>query len=254
MEILTYLTDWHRALAGAVLGAIMGSFIGALCSRWPGGQSIISGRSRCDGCNRDLGVWELIPVISFLSQDGRCRGCGTAIGGTQLFAEIAAMTIGGGAFLFLPPAEAINLSLLGWLLLPLIILDFEHLWLPDRLLAILGFTGLTAGILGKEQYDWPVQIVAAIAGWLALSGVRWVYQKLRNIEGMGSGDPKLFAALALWILPDNLPMLLLGASILGLAFALLPRPNSTAAQQQLPFGSFLGISAIVMIAVDPLLN
>jgi leader peptidase (prepilin peptidase)/N-methyltransferase len=254
MEILTYLTDWHRALAGAVLGAIMGSFIGALCSRWPARQSIVSGRSRCDGCNTDLGIWELIPVISFLLQDGRCNRCGSEIGGTQLFAEITAMTIGGAAFLFLPPADAINLAFLGWLLLPIIILDFEHLWLPDKLLAILGLTGLTVGILGKEQYDWPLQIVAAIASWLVLSGIRWIYRRTRNTEGMGSGDPKLFAALALWILPDNLPMLLLGASILGLAFALLPRPNSTDEQQQLPFGLFLGISAIVMIAVDPLLN
>ncbi len=253
-EILTYLADWQRALAGAVLGAIIGSFIGALCSRWPLGQSILSGRSRCEGCNRELGVLELIPVISFLSQNGQCRRCGAAIGRTQLFAEIAAMTIGGAAFLFLPPLEAINLALLGWLLLPLIILDFEHFWLPDRLLGILGLCGLAAGILCKEGYDWQLHIVAAMISWLALSSIRLAYQLLRQTEGMGAGDPKLFAALALWILPANLPMLILGASMLGLAFALLQRPVSAAAQQQLPFGAFLGISAIIMVAAGPLLN
>ena len=254
MEILTSLADWQRALAGSVLGAIIGSFIGALCSRWPAGQSILTGRSRCEGCNSDLGILELIPVISFLSQNGRCKRCGSFIGRTQLFAEIAAMAIGGAVFLFLPPLEAINLALLGWLLLPLIILDFEYFWLPDKLLAILGLTGLTAGILCKEGYDWQLHIVAAIISWLALSSIRCVYQLLRQTEGMGAGDPKLFAALAVWILPENLPMLILGASILGLAFALLQRPLPTAAGQQLPFGTFLGISAIVMTAAGPLLN
>ena len=164
------------------------------------------------------------------------------------------MAIGGPVFLFLPPLEAINLALLGWLLLPLIILDFEYFWLPDKLLAILGLAGLTAGILCKEGYDWQLHIVAAIISWLALSSIRLVYQLLRQTEGMGAGDPKLFAALALWILPANLPMLIIGASMLGLAFALLQRPLTTAARQQLPFGTFLGIFAIVMVAADPLLN
>jgi leader peptidase (prepilin peptidase) / N-methyltransferase len=246
LDVFLYLVDWQRAICGATLGAIFGSFIGALVSRWPAGNSILSGRSACDSCGSQLRFGELIPVISFLVQNGCCRKCGSAIGRSQLFAEISAMAIGTLAFLILPPGIALRYALFGWLLLPLCILDYKHLWLPEKLIAILAIAGIGSGMLLTNGYDWRVQFVAALLCWAILEGVRRAYLLLRGVDGMGRGDPKLLAALALWTPPLDLPMLLLGASGLGLMYALIIRVRDANSNPKLPFGAFLGIAAIAI--------
>ncbi len=247
LDASLYLADWQRALGGAVLGAIFGSFIGALVSRWPMGASIVTGRSACDGCGSNLRLGELIPVISFLLQNGQCRKCRSAIGRSQLFAELYAMTIGAAAFLMLPPENALRYALFGWLILPLCILDFKYLWLPDKLILFLAITGIASGMMLTSGYDWQTQIVAALFCWVLLEAVRKGYFMLRKADGMGGGDPKLLAALALWIPPLDLPLLLLSASGLGLVYALYVRVQERNNNPKLPFGAFLGIAAMAII-------
>lgn len=63
----------------AVFGLTFGSFVNAAIERVPHGESL-NGRSHCDGCNRTLHVWELIPVLSYVVLRGRCVSCDAAIG------------------------------------------------------------------------------------------------------------------------------------------------------------------------------
>ena len=246
MDVWLNLVDWQRALCGAVLGAIFGSFIGALCSRLPAGRSIASGRSCCAGCGAELRFWELIPVLSFYTQNGRCVRCKSPIGRSQLFAELAAMVIGAVSFLALPVKEALWFAIMGWMLLPLLILDFKYLWLPTKLTAILAITGLVLGSLFIGNYDWRISVAAAAICWAALESIRVFYFKFRGIEGMGAGDPKLLAALALWTEAADLPMLLLTASGIGLTYAVILRAINKASDPKLPLGTFLAIAAMVI--------
>jgi leader peptidase (prepilin peptidase)/N-methyltransferase len=55
------------------------SFIGSLSYRLPRGISIVRPRSFCPQCKRDLGIQDLIPVLSYLILKGRCRHCGRRI-------------------------------------------------------------------------------------------------------------------------------------------------------------------------------
>ena len=52
----------------------MGSFIGLVCDRFPE-QSIITPRSHCNSCGHQLGVWELIPILSQILLSSRCSSC-----------------------------------------------------------------------------------------------------------------------------------------------------------------------------------
>ena len=246
MDALLLLTDWQRAAGGAILGAVLGSFIGALCSRWPDGQSVASGRSQCDGCGAELRLRELIPILSFYAQDGRCARCKSPIGRSQLFAELAAMTIGAAAFFALPAQDAVWFAIMAWLLLPLLMLDFLYLWLPTKLVAILAIAGLVCGLFMTDNYDWRVSVVAAAICWAALAGIRIFYKKFRGVEGMGAGDPKLLAALALWTSPTDLPLLLLMASGIGLVYALALMMGNRNSEPKLPFGTFLALAAMVI--------
>ena len=61
-------------LSGSLCGLVAGSFLATLVVRWPRGETL-SGRSHCDGCDRQLRVGELVPLLSWLALRGRCRSC-----------------------------------------------------------------------------------------------------------------------------------------------------------------------------------
>ncbi len=234
------------AAGGGILGAILGSFIGALCIRWPAGRSVLSGRSHCDGCDRILGAHELIPLFSYAWRKGRCQSCGAIIDPLQFAAELSGLTIGVIAFGILALPQALSFAIMGWLLLPLILLDYRHLWLPNRLVAMLALTGLLTGYFAISNYRLMTQIIAASIAFAALELLRRAFRAIRHKEGMGAGDPKLMGAIALWLPPLTLPYLLLIASALGLAHAMLTRHKSDLLDQKLPFGALLCLAAMIV--------
>ena len=73
-------------LSAMVLGAVIGSFLGAALVRLPDGRSVLTGRSMCDTCDKELAPAELIPIVSWVIQGGKCRECGSAIDRWQLAA------------------------------------------------------------------------------------------------------------------------------------------------------------------------
>lgn len=70
--------------------ASMGSFFGVLLEAgraWER-KRIMTGRSKCDHCNKELEFHELIPVVSFVVQKWRCRQCGLHIKQSYLRIEV----------------------------------------------------------------------------------------------------------------------------------------------------------------------
>jgi prepilin signal peptidase PulO-like enzyme (type II secretory pathway) len=55
-------------------GIIIGSFLNVVSLRYDTGDSIL-GRSMCLSCSKELKWFELIPILSFISQFGKCRDC-----------------------------------------------------------------------------------------------------------------------------------------------------------------------------------
>lgn len=237
----------------ALLGLVLGSFIATLVLRWPDGRSVL-GRSQCDACKRPLGPLDLVPLASALVLRGRCRSCGARIDPFHMQVELASGLIGALALTILPGTTGWLWALFGWLLLPLALLDARHMWLPDRLNALLAVTGLLlAGpMLGTAMLD---RWIGALAGGAALALVAFVFKRLRGRDGMGGGDPKLMAALGAWLGWQALPLTLLLASFGGLLWALFTqgkgdRPLSL---RSVPFGTFLAIAAWAAVPLWPLL-
>lgn len=233
----------HSAL-GLLGGAIVGSFLATILIRWPQGRSVVTGRSRCDSCGTKLGVRDLVPLFSYAALHGKCRRCGRAIDRRHLAAELAAAGIGLIALIAHPlPLALLTLALGLWLLL-LAMLDVEHHWLPDRLtlpLIPLGLAAAWAGF-GPPLLD---RAVGAAIGWAALALMALAYRRLRGREGLGGGDPKLLAAIGAWVGALQLPFILVGAGLLGLAAALLMhlRGRAVSATTRLPLGALLAVAA-----------
>lgn len=229
---------------GIVVGAILGSFVATLLIRWPQGRSVIAGRSRCDSCGRKLGPRDLVPLLSYAALHGRCRGCGNRIDRRHVAVELAAAFIGLIALVAHPLPLAIVSALLGLWLLAIAVLDLERHWLPDALTLPLIPLGLVAAWAG---FGPPLEerVIGAALGWTALFLIAWSYRRMRGRDGMGGGDPKLMAALGAWLGALDLPYLLLGAGLIGLASVLLMRLRGQAvsATTRLPLGTLLALTA-----------
>ena len=246
-DILAALPLWFLLASLTILGAIWGSFVAALCCRWANGESVIKGRSRCDQCSKPIVFYDLIPVISYLVLKGKCRACGHKIGVQPIAIEIIAALIGAASCLLLPATQALAAAIFGWSLLPLLILDYKHLWLPDRLIVLLVIAGLLFGALLTPDVSALDRVIGALAGFLALEIIRHTYQRLRDRDGMGAGDPKLFGALGIWLGWQALPITLLIASAIGLGVLLVMRAANAGRQEFFPFGSYLAAAAYLSI-------
>ncbi len=228
-------------LLGALFGVIVGSFLATLCIRWPRGEQVVSGSSRCDGCGRKLRAADLVPVASYVLSRGKCRGCGGSILRIQLAVELAAAALAAAALALQPNAEGAALALFWLLLLAPAILDARHYWLPDRLTLVLALSGLAVGgvMSGVPLLD---RLIGGLAGFLALALIALAYRTLRKREGLGGGDAKLLGAIGLWTGWAALPPIVLLAAMAGLAAAIAQRRSAT---DRMPFGTLLAIGAIL---------
>jgi leader peptidase (prepilin peptidase)/N-methyltransferase len=233
-----------RALIGAAVGLATGSFLAAAAIRWPAGRSAIRGRSACDSCGETLGPFELVPLLSYALQRGRCRRCGGRIAPRHAVLELAGAIVGAVALAAHPGLLGLVTALFGWWLLLIATLDLEHQWLPDRLTLPLIALGLAAAWAGFGPPLGERALGAAI-GWATLLLIALLYRRLRGREGMGGGDPRLMAALGAWVGIWQLPVILLGAGLLGLAevLGMRLRGEIVTATTRLPLGTLLALAA-----------
>ncbi len=211
---------------------------------WPQGRSVVAGRSHCDGCGAALSAAELVPILSYIMARGRCRRCRARIDPVHLLIEAAAGLVGLVSVIAHPLPLAGATMVFGLMLLILAALDAEHQWLPDALTLPVIPLGLLAA-----SFDWGPPLLdralGAAAGGGVLWGLGWLYARLRGREGVGGGDPKLLAAIGAWVGVLNLPLVLLGAGLLGLAAAALKllRGKAVDAATRLPLGTLMAVAA-----------
>jgi leader peptidase (prepilin peptidase)/N-methyltransferase len=161
--------------------------------------------------------------------------------------ELASAGLTALAFALLPWERAMCVSAASLLLLTLAVLDARHFWLPNSLTFTLGSLGLLASLVFLPSIE--ERFVGAALAWSMLALLAWAYKLARGRTGMGAGDAKLFAAIGAWVGWMVLPMVLLGASLVGLAVAtiLLLAGREVSATTRLPFGTLLAVAALPAI-------
>ena len=227
-----------------VVGAVFGSFIATVAIRWPAGRSALDGRSACDGCGRELAWFELVPIASFLVLRRRCRSCRARIAAGHVVTELLGAGIGIAAGLVAPGSEGVAGAACGWLLLALAAIDLAAFWLPDVLTGTLAAVAVGGGLAGCAP-SLSDRLIGGAAGFGALWLVAAGYRRARGRIGLGGGDPKLFGAIGLWLGWRALPMVLLIASVAGLAVVavMAVRGRQMQASDRLPLGTLLAGAA-----------
>ena len=162
--------------------------------------NLVVPRSTCPGCGHRITAAENIPVVSWLALRGKCSACGVAISSRYPLVEILGGIARGGRHLAVRAARGRGSphARFLWTLLALTFIDFDTQLLPDNLTLPLLWGGLLANLFGLFV---PLReaVIGAIAGYLTLWTIYWLFKIIRGKEGMGYGDFKLLAALGAWL-------------------------------------------------------
>jgi leader peptidase (prepilin peptidase)/N-methyltransferase len=291
-------------LAGFLLGLLFGSFLNVCISRLPEHESIVAPRSRCTTCGHTIRWYDNLPILSWLLLRARCRDCKARISWHYPAVELVV------GLWFLQPArevilgylayaqlgrnpfdvwfDALSLAFLGFLLIGLMVMDWQTQRLPDAFTLTgiaIGFvlTCVQAFFLAPGEGDIVLNPthqlrlsspgsfaaqgnvfltgaeamvlgrIAAIAGAaLLLLSVRWLYKAVRKRDGMGLGDVKLLAMIAAFLgFGASLVALFVGvivASLYGIALVVRRRAG---AESKLPLGSFLAAGGLYAAFYGP---
>ena len=202
--------------------------------------NLVVPRSRCPSCGHGIRAHENIPVLSYLVQRGRCRHCGWRIPlrypalelltGMLSLAVIAAFG-----------ATAAGAAGLGftYALLALAFIDLDTQYLPDDIVQPLLWVGLALNFNGLFV-PLPTAVAGAMAGYLSLWSIYWVFKLITGKEGMGYGDFKLMAAIGAWLGWSVLPGVILLSSVVGAVVGvtlILARGHDR--QIPIPFGPYI---------------
>jgi len=230
------LSTASLGLAG-VTGLALGSFAVTAGLRLSRGEDVLTGRSRCDACGRALGFVQTVPMVSYAAQRGVCASCGGRIDPTHLAGELAGAVVLATSLLAAGPLQAGLLAVLGLTLVVLATVDWKVRRLPDMLTLV-----AAAAAAGVSFLRSPAALVEGLVASAVVAGVllaiRESGRRLRGDPGLGLGDVKLLAALALWMGAAT-PWLVALASALGLVTMALARPQDG----RMAFGPAIAIAA-----------
>jgi leader peptidase (prepilin peptidase)/N-methyltransferase len=273
MLLLDYLASAPLAfvLAATVLGLLVGSFLNVLIYRlpimmerdWraqsremlelpaePVGETfnLSLPHSRCPHCAHRIRPWENLPVLSYLMLGGKCSSCKAPISKRYPLVELACGLLSGYVawhFGFGWPAAA--MLVLSWGLLGMSMIDVDHQLLPDSLVLPLLWLGLIVNSFGLfttlEDAMW-----GAVAGYLTLWSVYWLFKLITGKEGMGHGDFKLLAMLGAWGGWQILPLTILLSSLVGAILGLITlRLRKAETSTPIPFGPYLAIAGWIAL-------
>jgi leader peptidase (prepilin peptidase)/N-methyltransferase len=259
----------------ALLGLCIGSFINVVVHRMPimlerGWRqdsaemlgvkideaeeiTLSTPRSRCPSCGHRISWAQNIPVLSYLWLRGRCAACRSPISPRYPLIEILTGALFGviGWQLGATPNSLLWCGFAA-MLVTLAGIDWDTTLLPDNLTLPLLWAGLVASALG-----WTIPLAdalwGAVAGYLSLWSVYWLFKLTTGKEGMGFGDFKLLAALGAWLGLKMVLPVVLAASVLGAIVGIGMKIGGALREgRYVPFGPFLaGAGVAAMLAGQP---
>lgn len=229
-----------------LLGAAIASFLYAWSMRINQKGETILDQSRCRFCDKRLSPLELIPLISWLMQRGRCYCKKYGLPKGYFISELSLASFFVLIGYHYPPIDAVFLSFFASMLLFFFLTDAMHQLLYLPMMALNGVIGLFYLTYYQNQ-PLEVSLGGALLGFFLLYSINFIYQKMKQRQGFGSGDKFLLASIGAWLGPMKVIKLLFLSSWLGVIFALwLMYKERANLLTKLPLGLFLSLATPVI--------
>lgn len=257
-------------LCALVLGLLVGSFVNVVIHRLPimmqrdwraqareflelpaepaATFSLVLPHSHCPHCDHRIRSWENFPLMSWLALRGKCSSCRAPISRRYPLVELACGLLSGYvAWHFGFSWQAGAMLLLTWGLLAMSMIDVDHQLLPDSIVLPLLWLGLILNSVGLFA-SLADAMWGAVAGYLSLWSVYWLFKLVTGKEGMGYGDFKLLAMLGAWGGWQVLPLTILLSSVVGAVLGTITlRMQKAETDTPIPFGPYLAIAGWIAL-------
>jgi leader peptidase (prepilin peptidase)/N-methyltransferase len=260
-------------------------------------------------CGHQIRWYDNVPILSWVMLRGKCRDCGARISWRYpavelgvgiwfwrsaffiwlaLFPDVNHDTVRSLQFSTPIMVDAVGVAILGFLLIGLMVMDWQTQRLPDAFT----LTGIGIGFAlvcvramflapgegdivlntthqlrlsspGSFQAQGNVfltgteamvlgRVAAIIGAALILLVVRWGYKALRKRDGMGLGDVKLLAMIAAFLGFGEALLALFAGVVAASAYGLfLVARKKAGGKTKLPFGSFLAAGGLFAALFGP---
>ncbi|WP_108944745.1 prepilin peptidase [Shewanella halifaxensis] len=223
---------------------------------FPEKYNLVVPGSACPKCKTNIKAIHNLPILGWLMLKGKCSACGASISARYPIVElVTGCLIAFLAWHFGPSLEFALSSLLTFCLIALTGIDLDEMLLPDQITLPLLWLGLIINFNGVFT-SLPDALIGAVAGYLSLWSVFWLFKLLTGKEGMGYGDFKLLAVFGAWLGWQVLPVIILLSSlvgaVVGITLILIKKLNQG---NPIPFGPYIAAAGwIAMIWGESIIN
>ena len=236
-----------------IFGSIWGSFSNVCINRIPDNISVITGRSHCPQCKKQISWHDNIPLLSFIFLKARCSHCSAKISFKYFIVELVAAL----SFVFIFYLFGVTLTCFLFFVLSIgfiiiFFIDLKHFIIPNEItypLMLVGF--LKSFDPNLNVYLFPNfinSLIGGFFGYILIWLIIFIYKKLRNIEGMGLGDAKLLSVIGFWFGWISIPFVIFFSSAVAL-ISVIPDliKKKKKLSSQIPFGPYLIIGCIIFL-------
>ena len=235
-----------------ILGGLWGSFANVCIYRMPLEKGVVSGRSYCPKCKKQITWKDNIPIISYLLLRGKCRKCKKSISSQYALVELLSIlffTI--IYFLYGITLTTILLMILSLSFIIIFFIDLKHFIIPNEItfsMMALGFLKSFDPNLNSLFPNYINSLIGGLLGYGIIWSIIYFYKQVRKKEGMGLGDAKLFAVIGFWFGWIAIPFIIFLSSIIAL-LSVVPSllKNSRTMSSQIPFGPYIIIGTLIYL-------
>ena len=204
--------------------------------------------SACPKCNHKIRFYENIPVLSYLFLRGKCSSCAAPIGLqyplVELVTGIVSLLV---AVRFGVTMQTVAALIFSWVLIALTLIDIKKMLLPDSMTMPLLWLGILCSFFNLST-DLQSSVIGAIAGYMILWSIYWLFKLVTGKEGMGYGDFKLLGALGAWVGYPLLPQIILLSAVVGSVIGIaMVITGMNKRQNPIPFGPYLAIAGWIAL-------
>lgn len=243
-----------------IIGICFGSFFNVVGYRLPNNMSISFPPSHCTSCNHKLGVFELIPILSYIFQGGKCKHCKIKISCFYPIFEFLTGVLFVICYLVFKDEypEVLNIiyaMLFISSLIIIIISDIKYMIIPDEVLIFFGVILVILKMIiiyklnpNNTFLDMGYEFVFILLDGIVMFSFMYLVRLLGNAlfkkDSMGGGDIKMMTFVSLIIGWKLSIVVVFLASFLALPISIINMYKNK--EHVLAFGPYLAIATMIL--------